>query len=157
MMLRTGRLDEVDLRLLELLEGEGRMSNADLACRVGLSQSACLRRVRRLERDRIITGYQAVIDRSATGRAFSVFVEISLRSQHEDHLDLFEAAILECPEIEACHLMAGDYDYLLHVVVADPADYERVHRTSLALLPGVDRLRSSFALRTVCKTTALPV
>ena len=97
----------------------------------------------------VISGYRATIDRSRVGLGTTVFAEISLTSQQEDHLDEFEAAVLAVPEVLSCHLMAGDADYLIQVVAADVADYERVHRNHMARLPHVAKLRSSFALRRV--------
>ena len=147
-------LDGTDHRILTALQGDGRMANSELAERIHLSESACLRRVRRLEADGVIAGYVMLVDQATIGRPDNVFVEITLNSQSEDSLDAFEAAVRDCPEIMACYLMSGDADYLLHVVVADTADYERIHRTELARLPAVARIRSSFALRTVSKKTA---
>ena len=96
-------------------------------------------------------------DPTAVGLGTDVFVEITLASQDEPTLDAFEAAVADRPEVLSCHLMAGNFDYLLHVVVRDVGDYETVHRTHLAQLPGVDRMRSSFALRSVCDRTAYPI
>ncbi len=147
-------LDETDRWIVGLLQGDGRMTNAELAVRVHRSESACLRRVRRLENEGVIEGYVALVGQAAIGRPVDIFVEISLSGQSERLLDAFEAAVLNCPGVMACHLMSGDADYLLHVVAADTADYERIHRRELSALPGVSRIRSSFALRTVCKKTA---
>ena len=98
-----------------------------------------------------------LVDREAIGRPVSVWVEISLESQHGDYLDEFEKAVRASPEVMSCHLMAGDGDYLLHVACIDVADYERIHRSHLARLPGVARLRSSFAIREVCARTDFPL
>ena len=148
-------LDAVDVAILSVLQHDGRITNAKLADRVNLSPSATLRRTRALEDAGVIDGYVALIGAAAVGRPTSVFVEISLSSQREDELDAFEAAIRETPEVMECHLMAGDADYLVKVQCADVADYERIHRQYLAVLPGVTRVRTSFALRTVLATTAL--
>jgi len=147
-------LDTTDRKLLAVLQVDGRVTNAALAEQVHLSPSACLRRVRRLEDAGVVTGYVAVLDRALIGRGTSVFVEITLSSQQEELLDEFEAAVAAVPEVLSCHLMAGNSDYLVHVAVDDVADYERVHRTSLATLPHVAQLRSSFALRTACDRKA---
>ena len=147
-------LDPTDRALLEVLQTHGRMSNNELAERVGLSPSAALRRVRRLENDGVIDSYVALLDPSFIGRGTTAFVEISLASQEEAALDAFEAAVVQSPAVMACHLMAGDADYIVQVACADVADYERIHRTHLALLPGVTRIRSSFSLRTVANRTA---
>ena len=147
-------LDRVDRAILAELQRDGRITNADLAVAVGLSPSAALRRTRALERAGIIDRYVALLDPKAVGRGTTVFVEISLDTQSESQLDQFEAAIVTCPEVVSCHLMAGDADYLVQVVCFDVADFERVHRDWLSKLPGVSRIRSSFALRAVCQRTA---
>jgi Lrp/AsnC family leucine-responsive transcriptional regulator len=150
-------LDATDRRILGLLQADGRMSNTDLADRVHLSQSACLRRVRRLEGEGVLAGYVAVIDPAAIGRPVDVFVEITLSGQSEDILDAFEGAVRDCEEVMFCHLMSGDTDYLLHVVAADTDDYARIHRTLLARFPGVARIQTSFALRTISRKTTYPL
>lgn len=150
-------LDSVDRAILDLLQEDGRLANVDLADAVNLSPSACLRRVRRLEEEGFINQYVALINPSRVGMGTNVFVEITLSSQAEDALDAFEIAVTKRPEIMSCHLMAGDFDYLLRVVIDDVADYEALHRTHLAQLPGVARLVSSFALRPVCDRTAYPL
>ena len=142
-------IDATDKVILNALGVDARMSNVDLAERVHLSPSACLRRVRRLEEMGVIDHYAVVIDPAKVGLATSVFVEISLTGQREEVLDAFEAAVVEVPGVMSCHLMAGDADYLVRVACADVEDYERIHRHHLSRLPGVTRLRSSFALRTV--------
>lgn len=142
-------LDATDRVLLQALQADGRMTHSALAELVHLSPSACLRRVRRLEEAGVISGYHAHLDSERLGLGTTVFVEISLDSQQEDVLDAFEAAVREVPEVVDCHLMAGDADYLLQVVAADVTDYERIHRTEMARLPHVAKLRSSFALRGV--------
>ena len=129
------------------------MTNADLADRVGLSASACLRRVRGLEEAGVIAGFVLLVDPQAIGRPVDVFVEIALETQAEHSLDDFEAAVADCPEVMSCHLMAGDFDYIVHLAVEDTADYERIHKQYLSRLPGVARIRSSFAIRTVYETT----
>ena len=150
-------LDALDQLILGVLQRDGRITTTELGNRVGLSPSACLRRVRRLEDDGVISGYVALIDPHKVDRGTSVFVEISLTSQHEELLDEFELAITQCAEVTSCHLMAGSADYLVHVVCRDVADYERIHRSHLAMLPGVANLRSSFSIRRVLDTTAVPL
>ena len=147
-------LDATDWKILNLLQTNGRMTNADLATRIHRSESACHRRVRRLEAEGVIEGYAMLVSQAAIGRPTTVFVEISLASQAEENLDAFEAAVQDCPDVMACYFMSGDSDYLLHVVAADTADFERIYRTYLARFPGVARVRSSFAFRTVFKRTA---
>ena len=133
------------------------MANVDLAGAVHLSPSACLRRVRRLEEGGFIDRYVALVDPTVVGLDTDVFVEISLTGQDEATLEAFEEAVAHRPEVMSCHLMAGDFDYLVHVVVRDVADYEVLHRTHLAQLPGVARMVSSFALRPICDRTAYPL
>jgi len=150
-------LDAVDRAILDILQEDGRMANVDLAEAVHLSPSACLRRVRRLEEGGYIDRYVALVDPDAVGLGTDVFVEITLSGQDEQTLEAFERAVSDRPEILSCHLMAGDFDYLVHVVVHDVADYEVLHRTHLAQLPGVARMVSSFALRPICDRTAYPL
>ncbi|MCC7320995.1 MAG: Lrp/AsnC family transcriptional regulator [Rubellimicrobium sp.] len=149
--------DATDRRILEVLQKEGRISNADLAERVHLSASACHRRVQRLEEEGFISGYVALLDPRRLGRTTMVLVEITLTGQAEELLDAFERAVARVPEVLECHLMAGSADYLLKVVARDTEDFARIHRRSLSGLPGVRGMQSSFVLRTVRQTTALPV
>lgn len=150
-------LDALDLRILRALQREGRLSNQELSERVALSPSACHRRVRRLERDGVIAGYVALLDARALDRRAVVFVEITLTAQADEVLDAFERAVRDIPDVLECHLMAGTADFLLKVVARDGDDFARIHRQHLARLPGVARMRSSFVLRTLSSTTALPL
>ena len=150
-------LDETDIAILRHLQPEGRLSNADLAERIHLSPSACLRRVRHLEDAGIIDGYAALVNQTAIGKPTNIFIEVSLDSQSEDSLNAFEDAVADCPEVMECYLMAGDADYLLRVVASGAADYERIHKTHLSRLPHISRIRSSFAIRTICKKTAFEI
>lgn len=149
--------DSTDRRILDVLQQKGRMSNADLSERVNLSASACHRRVQRLEQDGYIRDYVALLDPRKVGRPTTVFVEITLSGQADEVLDAFERAVARVPDVLECHLMAGTADYLLKVVSGDTEDFARIHRKYLATLPGVAQMQSSFALRTVRQTTALPV
>ena len=150
-------LDRVDRALLQALQREGRITNSELAARVHLSESACLRRVRGLESDGLIEGYGAVINQQRAGCGVDVFVSITLERQERTDLAAFEQAVRRVPEVMECYLMSGEYDYLLRVVVADTADFERVHSRHLTSLPHVARVHSSFALRTVQKSRDLPL
>ena len=150
-------LDEMDRRLLRVLQKRGRISNADLAEAVNLSASACHRRVQRLETDGVITGYVALLDKRRMGVPATIFVEITLATQAEEVLEAFETAVARVPDVLECHLTAGAADYVLKVVAEDTEDFARIHRQHLARLPGVAKMQSSFALRTVFSTTALPV
>ncbi|WP_343080820.1 Lrp/AsnC family transcriptional regulator [Ostreiculturibacter nitratireducens] len=150
-------LDATDRRILKALQKEGRMSNAELSERVNLSPSACHRRVQRLEAEGFIDSYVALLDARRLGRPTTVFVEITLSGQADEVLEAFEREVKKVPDILECHLMAGTADYLLKVVAQDTEDFARIHRQHLARLPGVAQMHSSFALRTVFKTTAIPV
>ncbi len=150
-------IDGTDERILRILQKKGRISNADLSEHVNLSPSACHRRVQRLETDGFIKDYVALLDPRKLNRPTTVFVEITLSGQADEVLDAFEKAVARIPDVLECHLMAGTADYLLKVVARDTEDFASIHRRHLATLPGVAQMQSSFALRTVFKTTALPV
>lgn len=151
------KLDKSDHAILAVLQSDGRISNVELAERVNLSASACLRRVRALEDSGLIKGYAAQIDQKRIGLPVNVFVNITLERQDLAELNAFEEAVQKIPEVMECYLMTGEHDYVLRVVVADVNDYERIHQKYLTRLPGVDRVNSSFALRTVRKTNRLPI
>jgi Lrp/AsnC family leucine-responsive transcriptional regulator len=150
-------LDATDRRILTALQKSGRMSNSDLSEKVNLSPSACHRRVQRLEADGYIRDYVALLDARKMNVPTTVFVEITLQGQADEVLEAFEKAVARIPDVLECHLMAGSADYLLKVVAENTEDFARIHRQYLARLPGVAQMQSSFALRTVFKTTALPV
>lgn len=151
------KLDRIDRAILRILQGEARISNSELAERVSLSESACLRRMRALETSGLIEGYTAVINQQRAGCPVNVFVNITLDRQDETDLRRFEEAVRKIPEVMECYLMTGDFDYAVRVVVADTADFERLHSKHLTRLPGVARIHSSFALRTVQKSRELPI
>ena len=153
----TEQLDATDRRILTVLQKEGRITNAELSERVNLSPSACHRRVQLLEEAGYIAGYVALLDARRMGKPTTVFVEITLQSQAEELLGAFEREVTRIPDILECHLMAGTADYLLKIVAEDTEDFARIHRRFLSRLPGVRQMQSSFALREVLKTTALPV
>jgi DNA-binding Lrp family transcriptional regulator len=150
-------LDRTDSSILHEVQANGRISNAALADRVSLSESACLRRLRRLEQDGFIRGYVGLVDQSLAGFPDNVFVTITLHSQQRSDLAAFEREARNIPEVMECYLMSGDADCLLRVIVADARDYERVHSQHLTCLSGVARVHSSFALRTVTKKTEVPI
>ena len=150
-------LDETDRRILTVLQRTGRVSNSDLSERINLSPSACHRRVQQLEKSGYIKDYVALLDPRKIGRPSTVFVEITLSGQADEVLEAFEQEVAKVPDVLECHLMAGTADYLLKVVAADTDHFAKIHRRYLARLPGVQTMQSSFALRTVFKTTALPV
>ena len=150
-------LDRVDRRLLEILQREGRLSNAALAERVHLSPSPSLRRVKALEDDGVIAGYRAVLDREAVGLGLTVFVEIKVEGHSDRLAEEIEAAVNAMPEVVACHIVSGAADFLLEVVVPDLRAYERLLLGSLLKLPAVVDVRSNFAIRTVKAEGALPL
>ena len=150
-------LDRYDRAIVRLLQQDARITNTLLAQRVNLSESACLRRVRALEQAGLIQGYTALIDQHKAGFPVNVFVNITLDRQSQAGLEAFESAVRKVPEVMECYLMSGEYDYLLRVVLADTADFERLHSQHLTRLPNVARVHSSFALRTVQKSRELPV
>ena len=133
------------------------MANVDLARDVGLSPSPCLRRVRELEESGIIRRYVTLLNAGSVGLPVSVFVNVTLERQIERALEEFESAVLGRPEVMECYLMTGDADYLLRVVVADLTAYERFLMDHLTRVPGVDSIKSSFALKQVKYGTALPL
>jgi DNA-binding Lrp family transcriptional regulator len=149
-------IDRIDRAILTALQKDGRLSNVQLAELVGLSESACLRRVRMLEQSGIIDRYVMLVDQSAIGKSGNVFVRVTLDGQQREKLSTFEEAIRTVPEVMECYLMSGDVDYLLRVIVRDTNDYVQLHN-KLTGLPGVLRVQSSFALRTVLSKTELPL
>jgi len=151
------KIDDTDRRILNVLQKQGRISNADLAERVNLSASACHRRVQRLEDEGWIKDYVALLDPRKVNVPATIFVEITLSAQADEVLEAFEKAVARIPDVLECHLMAGTADYILKVVAENTDDFARIHRQYLTRLPGVAQMQSSFALRTVFKTTALPL
>ncbi|MGA0616661.1 Lrp/AsnC family transcriptional regulator [Paracoccus sp. KR1-242] len=152
-----GDIDATDRRILTVLQRDGRITNAELAAEVSLSPSACHRRVQRLEEMGMIRGYVALLDARKLERPTTVFVEITLSGQADELLEAFEREVRKIPDVLECHLMAGSADYLLKVVARDTDDFARIHRQRLTKLPGVAQMHSSFSLKTVAFTTALPV
>ncbi len=142
-------LDRMDLAIVEALRRDGRITATDLGARVGLSPSACSRRVRRLEEEGVLLGYGAAVNEAALGRGLSAILFISLLSQTEEHLSAFERAVRQCPNVVEGYLLSGQFDYALRVVARDVADYERIHKEQLSRLPGVSRIQSNFVLRKV--------
>ena len=151
------KLDAIDRRLLGVLQQNGRIPVTDLAERVGLTTSPCLRRLKNLEQSGIIRGYGAQVDQQKVGLPVSVFISIKLERQREEALERFENAIRKCPEVVECYLMTGTRDYLLRVVAKDLADYERFLKDTLTRIDGVASIESSFALAQVKHSSALPI
>jgi Lrp/AsnC family leucine-responsive transcriptional regulator len=154
---RNMPLDSVDRRLLDVLQVEGRLSNVALAERVHLSPSPCLRRVKALEHDGVIAGYRAMLDREAVGLGLTVFVEIKVEGHSEKLATAMENAVNAMPEVVSCHIVSGDADFLLEVVVPDLRSYERLLLGSLLKLPGVSDVRTNFAIRTMKAPSPLPL
>ena len=150
-------LDAIDRQILENLQNDARMRNVELAEKVGLSPSPCLRRVGNLEETGVIRGYATLVDAEAVGLPVSVFVSVTLEKQIEKTLEKFEKEIRARPEVMECYLMTGDADYLLRVVTADLGAYERFLIEHLTRIPGVASIKSSFALKQVAYRTALPI
>ncbi len=151
------KMDRFDKALLLALQKHGRISNVEPAPIVNLSESACLRRVRALEEEGLIERYVALLNQKAIGLTGTIFVQIALSREGQSDLAAFEKEVQNIPEVMECYLMTGEFDYLLRVVISDMADFERLHNQALTRLPGVARVNSSVAIRTVTKTTELPV
>lgn len=151
------QLDAIDRRILEHLQDNARISNVDLAARVGISASPCWRRVRELEESGVISNYVTLIDAASVGLTVSVFVNVSLERQVERELEVFQNAIRGRPEVMECYLMTGEADFLLRVVVPDLMAYERFLMDHLTRVPGIASIKSSFALKQVKYRTALPL
>ena len=151
------QIDAIDLKILDLLQRNARISNAELAQSVGLSPSPCLRRIRNLEKAGVISKYAAILDQTEVELSISVFVQVTLERQVEAALETFERLIRERAEVLECYLMTGDADYLLRIVVPDVAAYERFLKDHLTRIPGVASIKSSFALNRVKYETALPI
>ena len=150
-------LDDIDRKILVELQADGRMSLNDLAAKVGLSPSPCLRRVRMLERDGVISRYVAVLDQRAVGLPVSVFVSIKLEKQRQESLDHFAKAIERWPEVLECYTLMGDTDFLLRIVVRDIKAYEAFFLDHLSRFPGVQSVNSHIALNVIKETTTLPL
>lgn len=151
------KLDSIDLRILDQLQRDGSLSNVELARRVNLSPSPCLARVKALEAAGVIDRYVAIANPTSLGLGLNVFISISLTSQNKASLAGFERRIAEHAEVMECYLMTGDSDYLIRVAVADIAALERFILEQLTPIPGIEKIRSSFALKQVRYKTALPL
>jgi DNA-binding Lrp family transcriptional regulator len=151
------KLDAADKRILSVLQTEGKLTNVDLAARVGLSPSPCLARVKAMEQAGVIGAYVALLDPAAVGIGLSAFIQVTLERQSESALKTFEARMAGFPEVMECYLMTGDSDYLLRVVVPDVQALEHFIVRELSTIPGMANIRSSFALKQVKYKTALPL
>lgn len=155
--MRKARLTEIDIEMLRRLQRRARLSNVELAKKVGLSPSACLRRLRNLEQQGLIREYVTLLDPVQVGLGASVFIQVSLERKDEATLKSFESAISKHSEVVECYLMTGDSDYLLRVVVPDVAAYEQFLMQHLTKIAGIAHIRSSFTLKQVKYSTALPL
>jgi Lrp/AsnC family transcriptional regulator, leucine-responsive regulatory protein len=151
------QLDDFDRRIVAVLAADGRMTTVELSNRVGLSPSACTRRLQALEAASVIVGYRAIVDAAAIGLGVTAFVEVTLERQSDEALKAFEAALARCPNVLSCHLMSGGSDYLIELVARDLSDFERLHATVLGRLPGVFRIESKFALRKAVDRPLVPI
>jgi Lrp/AsnC family leucine-responsive transcriptional regulator len=150
-------LDSIDRKILSVLQEDAAIPNVNLARRVGLSPSPCLRRVNQLEESGVIKRRVTLVEPAAVGLGVSVFVQVTLEKQAANALKIFEKTILQRPEVMECYLMTGDADYLLRVVVPDITAFERFVLDRLTQISSVARVRSSFALKQVKYTTTLPI
>ena len=150
-------LDAFDRRILHELQDDARLTNVELADRIGLSASPCLRRVRILEEAGIIAGYRAVLSRKNTGLGLTVFVGVKVERHHDEEAQAFQDAVKDVPEVIACYLVSGEHDFMLEVVVPDLEGYEQFLMGRLLRLPGVVDVRSNFAIRTVKSPASLPL
>jgi Lrp/AsnC family transcriptional regulator, leucine-responsive regulatory protein len=151
------KLDAIDRRILAALQRDARLTNVELAAEVGLSPSPCLRRVRMLEEAGVIAGYHAALDRGGIGLGLTVFVGVKVERHHEAEATAFREAVKALPEVVSCHLVSGEADFLLEVVVPDLAGYERFLLGTLLRLPGVSDIRSNFAIQQVKGRSPLPL
>lgn len=149
-------MDRTDLRILQLLQADGRLSTVELADKVGLSPSPCARRLKRLEDQGTISGYRAILDRNQLALSTTVFVSVRLSHHQEEVVQAFENAMMTMSEVISCHVVSGAFDYLLEVVARDLSDYEGLVR-KLRVLPMVHDINSSFAIRTVKDRFPLPL
>lgn len=149
-------MDQIDHKIVRALQKDGRMTVTELSDKVRLSPTPCARRLDRLQRDGVITGYSATVDPAKLGLSVSIFVSVELEKQDRAAVDAFEKAILRCDEVMECYLMTGSRDILLRVVAADLAAFDRFLENRLMKIPGIRNLRSNFALRTMVRRDALP-
>ena len=153
----NGALDAIDCRIIAALQADGRLSNVELAERVGLSPSPCLRRLKRLEREGYIEAYRAVLQRSRIGLGLTVFVGVKIEGHANERALKFEETVLAMPEVVACHMLSGDTDYLLEVVVPDLEHYQQFLVGKLLELPIVKDVRSNIAIQTLKAAAPLPL
>jgi len=151
------KFDSVDRNIIQVLQQEGRIANKELSERIGLTTTPTLERVRRLEREGVIEGYAAKVNKESVGRGFTAFVKVTLKVHQLNLLEEFTSAIREIPEILACYHTTGDGDFLLQVVAKNTKDYEQLMRNKLTTLPDVERLHTSIVLNTIKEQSPIPV
>ncbi len=149
--------DATDRAIVMHLQRDGRMANVDLADAVSLSPSACLRRTKALEAAGVITGYRADVDRNRVGQGLTVFITLRVDQHSRERSREFEAALMAIPNVVACHVVSGEYDFLVEAVLADLQAYERVLLDQILAIDGVKDARSTFAIRTVASRGPIPV
>lgn len=157
MATRTRELDKIDRKILRILQAEGRISFTELGERIGLSTTPCTERVRRLEREAVITGYHAHLDPAAVKASLLVFVEISLAYKSGDIFEEFRRAALKLPNVLECHLVSGDFDYLLKARISEMASYRKLLGSTLLTLPHVRESKSYIVMEEVKETLSLPI
>lgn len=150
-------LDDIDKKIIQILQQEGRITNSELAKRIGLTTTPTLERVRRLERQNVIKGYVAQLNKKEIGRGFTAFVQVTLSVHQLNLMEEFSAAIQNIPEILACYHTTGEGDFLLHVVAKDTTDYEQLLRNKLTALPDIERLHTSIVMKTIKEQSPIPV
>jgi Lrp/AsnC family leucine-responsive transcriptional regulator len=150
-------LDSIDLQILKILQSEGKLTNTELADRVGLSATPCLRRVKRLEQEGVIAGYRAELDRSKIGLGLTVLVDVKMEGPRNENSSRIQDVLRAMPEVLSCHLVSGEYDLMLEVTVPDLAAYERFLMGNLMQLHMFKDIRSHVVIRTVTDRTPLPL
>lgn len=150
-------LDETDLKILKILQSDARVTNQDLAERVGISPSPCLRRVRKLEQDGVIERYVTLINANAVGRGQQAFIEVRLEHQTRALTERFEAEMQKFPEVLECYLVAGEWDYVLRVVVPDLEELRNFHMNKLGKVPGITNVKSNICMKQAKFSTELPL
>ena len=151
------RFDDIDVRILGLLQDNGRMTNVELAERVGLTAPPCLRRVRALEQQGAISGYHAALDPAALGYNLTVFAMVSLKSQAESDLRAFEQLVSDIPEVRECHMLNGEIDFILKIVATDLQSFQHILTTKLTTAPNVEHVKTSLTIRTSKALPGVPV
>jgi Lrp/AsnC family leucine-responsive transcriptional regulator len=150
-------IDSIDYKILQYLQNDGRISNTELADKVALSPSPCLRRVKSLEQKGVIERYVAIVNPKLVGMPVNVVINVSLQSQEQSQLQIFQQRIALCDEVMECYLMTGRSDYMLRVVVPDLEHYEHFLVEKLTRIPGISNIQSSFALKQLIYKTELPI